>query len=63
VRRYLPRELRIKLYSDVVALRRDGLTYGGIVEEVARCLTKVLGRRQIRPRYRDDVEKYVVEFG
>lgn len=51
------------MYSDVVALRRDGLTYGGIVEEVARCLTKVLGRRQIRPRYRDDVEKYVVEFG
>jgi hypothetical protein len=26
---YLPRELRIKLYGDVVALRRGGLTYGG----------------------------------
>jgi intein-encoded DNA endonuclease-like protein len=33
---YLPRELRIKLYGDVVALRRGGLTYGGIVEEVRR---------------------------
>jgi intein-encoded DNA endonuclease-like protein len=32
----LPRELRIKLYNDVVALRRCGLTYGGIVEEVYR---------------------------
>ena len=140
---YLPRELRIKLYGDVVALRRGGLTYGGIVKEVrrrygvriskshisywirgmhnpyngrripsiellkpseelayvigvilgdgytymrrrsikgynhawiglkardrefveesARCLAKVLNRRQIRPRYRDDVGKYVVE--
>jgi intein-encoded DNA endonuclease-like protein len=33
---YLPRELRIKLYGDVVALRRSGLTYGRIVEEVYR---------------------------
>jgi len=31
------------------------------VEEFARCLAKVLGRRQIRPRFRDDVGKYVVE--
>jgi intein-encoded DNA endonuclease-like protein len=143
VRRYLPRELRIKLYNDVVALRRGGLTYNGIIEEVwrrygiriskssisewlrgvhspyngrripslellkpseelayvigvvlgdgyvyrrrctikgyndvwiglkakdrefveesARCLVKILDRRQIRPRFRDDVEKYVVE--
>jgi len=143
VGRYLPRELRIKLYNDVVALRRSGLTYRGIikeiyrrygvrlskshisywlrgvhspyngrlipslellkpseelayvigvkvgdgyvgkksrvrkgynyvwiglkardrefVEEFARCLAKVLGRRQIRPRFRDDVGKYVVE--
>jgi intein-encoded DNA endonuclease-like protein len=30
-------------------------------KEFARCLAKVLGRRQIRPRFRDDVEKYVVE--
>jgi intein-encoded DNA endonuclease-like protein len=36
VRRYLPRGLRIKLYDDVVALRRCGLTYGGIVEEARR---------------------------
>jgi hypothetical protein len=26
-----------------------------------RCLAKVLGRKQIRPRYRDDVGKYVVD--
>jgi intein-encoded DNA endonuclease-like protein len=141
--RCLPRELRIKLYNDVIALRRGGLTYRGIIreayrrygvriskssisewlrgihnpyngrrvpslellepseelayvvgvvlgdgyaymkrraikgynhvwiglkakdkefaEEFARCLAKVLNRRQIRPRYRDDVGKYVVE--
>ena len=141
--RYLPLELRIKLYGDVVALRRGGLTYRGIIEEVwrrygvrvskshisywlrgvhspyngrlipslellkpseelayvigvkvgdgytyrrrrtlrgyndvvvglkagnrefveefGRCLAKVLGRKQIRPRFRDDVGKYVVE--
>jgi len=35
-RRYLPRDIRIKLCNDVVALRSDGLTYGGIVEEVWR---------------------------
>jgi len=145
VERYLPRELRIKLYNDVIALRRGGLMYRGIigevwrrygariskshisywlrgihspyngrripslellkpseelayvigvkvgdgyvgkksrvrkgyndvmigleakdrefVEEFARCLAKVLGRKQIRPRFRDDVGKYVVEVG
>jgi intein-encoded DNA endonuclease-like protein len=36
VGRYLPRELRIKLYGDVVALRRGGLMYRGIIEEVWR---------------------------
>jgi intein-encoded DNA endonuclease-like protein len=143
VGRYLPLELRIKLYGDVVALRRGGLTYRGIIEEVwrrygvrvskshisywlrgvhspyngrripslellkpseelayvigvkvgdgytyrrrrtlrgyndvvvglkagnrefveefGRCLAKGLGRKQIRPRFRDDVGKYVVE--
>jgi intein-encoded DNA endonuclease-like protein len=34
--RCLPRELRIKLYDDVVALRRGGLMYRGIIEEVWR---------------------------
>ena len=34
--RYLPLELRIKLYNDVVALRRGGLTYRGIVGEIYR---------------------------
>ena len=34
--RYLPRELRIKLYNDVVALRRGGLTYRGIIKEIYR---------------------------
>jgi intein-encoded DNA endonuclease-like protein len=138
VRRCLPRELRIKLYGDVVALRRCGLTCGRIVEEAyrrygvriseshisywirgvhspyngrripsmellrpseelayvigvvlgdgyvkkksrvrkgydviirleakdkefARCLAKVLGRRPIKPRYRDNIGRYVVE--
>jgi intein-encoded DNA endonuclease-like protein len=36
VGRYLPRELRIKLYNDVVALRRGGLTYRAIIGEVWR---------------------------
>jgi intein-encoded DNA endonuclease-like protein len=36
VGRYLPRELRIKLYNDVVALRRSGLTYRGIIKEIYR---------------------------
>jgi len=36
VGRYLLRELRIKLYNDVVALRRSGLTYRGIIGEVWR---------------------------
>jgi intein-encoded DNA endonuclease-like protein len=145
VRRHLPRELRNKLYGDVVALRRGGLMYRGIigevwrrygarisrshisywlrgihspyngrripslellkpseelayvigvkvgdgyvgkksrvrkgyndvmigleakdrefVEEFARCLAKVLGRKQIGPRFRDGVGKYVVEVG
>ncbi len=143
MRRCLPRGLRIKLYNDVVALRRGGLTYRGIIEEIyrrygvrisklsisewlrgvrspyngrrissiellesseelayvigvvlgdgyaskkkrvikgynhvwigleakdkefveefARCLAKVLGRREIRPRYRRSSGSYVVE--
>jgi intein-encoded DNA endonuclease-like protein len=36
VGRYLPLELRVKLYNDVVALRRGGLTYKGIIEEIYR---------------------------
>jgi intein-encoded DNA endonuclease-like protein len=31
-------------------------------EEFGRCLAKVLGRRPIKPRYRNDVGKYVVEI-
>jgi intein-encoded DNA endonuclease-like protein len=139
----LPRELRIKLYNDVVAFRRDGLTYERIIEEVwrrygvrlskshisywlrgvhspyngkripslellkpseelayvigvvlgdgyaskrrriikgysdsiiglkardrefveefARCIAMVLGRKSMKPRYRNDVGRYVVE--
>jgi intein-encoded DNA endonuclease-like protein len=49
----------IKGYRDVVvglkAMDRE------FVEEFAKCLAKVLGRKQIRPRFRDDVGKYVVE--
>jgi len=142
-RKYLPRELRIKLYEEVNRLRRDGLTYKEIIDEVWRrygvkiskssvsewlngihspyngryipsieflepseelayiigvkigdgyasrrkrvikgynrvriglevkdrefatefgwCLAKVLGRRPINPRYRNDVGKYIIE--
>jgi len=35
-RKYLPRELRIKLYEEVNRLRRDGLTYSEIIDEVWR---------------------------
>jgi intein-encoded DNA endonuclease-like protein len=36
VRRCLPQELRIKLYDDVVALRRSGLSYNKIIDEIYR---------------------------
>jgi intein-encoded DNA endonuclease-like protein len=35
-RKCLPRELRIKLYDEVKKLRRDGLTYVEIIEEIQR---------------------------
>jgi intein-encoded DNA endonuclease-like protein len=34
--KYLPRELRIKIYNDVLVLRRGGLSYRRIVEEIYR---------------------------
>jgi intein-encoded DNA endonuclease-like protein len=34
--KYLSRELRIKLYDDVVTLRRSGLTYTRFIEEIYR---------------------------
>jgi intein-encoded DNA endonuclease-like protein len=48
-----------KGYNDVI-IRLEAKDKG-FVEEFARCHAKVLGRRQIRPRFRDDVGKYVVE--
>ncbi|MEM2693410.1 MAG: hypothetical protein QXW56_08000, partial [Nitrososphaerota archaeon] len=30
----LPRELRIKIYEDVLVLRKQGLSYGQIIEEI-----------------------------
>jgi len=33
---YLPRELRIRLFDEVVVLRREGLTYSGIVDRVQK---------------------------
>jgi intein-encoded DNA endonuclease-like protein len=33
-RNYLQREIRIKLFDEVNRLRRDGLTYGKIIEEI-----------------------------
>jgi intein-encoded DNA endonuclease-like protein len=35
-RKYLPWELRMKLYDEVKRLRRDGLTYSEIIEEIQR---------------------------
>jgi intein-encoded DNA endonuclease-like protein len=54
----LKRRVR-KVYNDII-IRLEAKDKG-FVEEFARCLAKVLGRRQIRPRFRDDVGKYVVE--
>jgi hypothetical protein len=53
------RRRTIKGYNDVVVgLKAKDREF---VEEFGRCLVKVLGRREIRPRFRDDVGKYVVE--
>ncbi|MCL7390373.1 MAG: hypothetical protein LZ173_10680, partial [Thaumarchaeota archaeon] len=53
------RRRTIKGYSDiVVGLKARDREF---VEEFGRCLAEVLGRRPIRPRYRDDVGKYIVE--
>jgi len=53
------RRRTIKGYNPVwIGLRAKDREF---VEEFARCLAKVLGRKQIRPRFRDDVGKYVVE--
>jgi hypothetical protein len=35
-RKYLPRELRIRLFDEVDKLRREGLTYSEIIEEMRR---------------------------
>jgi intein-encoded DNA endonuclease-like protein len=57
---YRKRRVR-KGYNDVmIGLEAKDREF---VEEFARCLAKVLGRKQIRPRFRDDVGKYVVEVG
>jgi intein-encoded DNA endonuclease-like protein len=53
------RKHAIKYYNNVkIGLKARDREF---VEEFGRCLAKVLGRRQIRRRFRDDVEKYVVE--
>jgi intein-encoded DNA endonuclease-like protein len=50
------RRRTIKGYNDVwIGLKAKDKEF---VEEFARCLAKVLGRKQIRPRFRDDVGKY-----
>jgi len=49
------RRRTIKGYNPVwIGLRAKDREF---VEEFARCLAKVLGRKQIRPRFRDDVGK------
>jgi intein-encoded DNA endonuclease-like protein len=53
------RKHAIKCYNHVwIGLKAKDREF---VEKFARCLAKVLGRKQIRPRFRDDVGKYVVE--
>jgi len=53
------RKHAIKYYNNVkIGLKARDREF---VEEFARCLAKVLGRREIRPRFRGDVGKYVVE--
>jgi intein-encoded DNA endonuclease-like protein len=57
---YVARRRRaVKSYNRV----RIGLKVkdGEFAAEFGQCLAKVLGRRQIKPRYRNDVGKYVVE--
>jgi intein-encoded DNA endonuclease-like protein len=54
----LKRRVR-KVYNDVI-IRLEAKDKE-FVEEFARCLAKVLGRRQIRPRYVKSSGRYVVE--
>jgi intein-encoded DNA endonuclease-like protein len=59
---YVGKKSRVrKGYNDVmIGLEAKDREF---VEEFARCLAKVLGRKQIGPRFRDGVGKYVVEVG
>jgi intein-encoded DNA endonuclease-like protein len=59
---YVSKKSRVrKCYNDVmIGLKAKDKEF---VEEFARCLAKVLGRREIRPRYRRSSGRYVVEVG
>jgi hypothetical protein len=46
-RSYLPRELRIKLYDEVKRLRRDGLRYSEIIEDIQRRYGVTLSKSHI----------------
>jgi intein-encoded DNA endonuclease-like protein len=46
-RSYLPRELRIKLYEEVKRLRRDGLRYSEIIEDIQRRYGVTLSKSHI----------------
>jgi intein-encoded DNA endonuclease-like protein len=46
-RKYLPRELRIKLYDEAKKLRRDGLTYSEIIEEIWRIYGVTLSKSHV----------------
>ena len=55
------RRRTIKGYNDVmIGLKARDREF---VEEFGRCLAKILGRRQIRPRYMKSSGRYVVEVG
>jgi intein-encoded DNA endonuclease-like protein len=59
---YVGKKSRVrKGYNDVMIGLKAG--DGEFVEGFGRCLAKVIVRRQIRSRFRDDVGKYVVEVG
>ena len=46
-RKYLPRELRIKLYDEVKKLRKDGLRYSEIIEDIQRRYGVTLSKSHI----------------
>ena len=57
---YVKKKSRVRKGYNNVIIRLE-VKDKEFTEEFARCLTKVLGRRPIKPRYRDNIGRYVVE--